>query len=210
MESERESHLGICYECSVKELDSSEKQVTHCDLCDKWFCERHRKPKFPFFVDWDTISDVQGNPEIKALFYTEYKREGGHPDFVYWRKTFEALDIEEKTRNELIKQAIDKMEEANRERRIERWEKEAKEKEAQEAKEELITRTGGDLSAGALMQVSTIGKYKERSESLIKTLVRLNAAYEGIPPQEFQSDLRVAFGNDAKDWQRGFSLLARY
>lgn len=60
-------------------------------------------------MDWDTISDVQGNPEIKVLFYTEYKREGGHPDFVYWRKTFEALDIEEKKWNELIRQAIDRM-----------------------------------------------------------------------------------------------------
>ena len=109
MEVERESQLGICYECSVKESDSSEKQVTHCDLCDKCFCERHRKPKFPFFVDWDTISDVQGSPEIKAFFYTEYKREGGHPDFVYWRKTFEALDIEEKKRDELIRQTIDRM-----------------------------------------------------------------------------------------------------
>lgn len=60
-------------------------------------------------MDWDTIFDVQGRPEIKALFYTEYRREGGHPDFVYWRKTFGALDIEEKRRDELIKQAIDRM-----------------------------------------------------------------------------------------------------
>jgi len=88
----------------VKDGDSSQKQVYHCDLCEKWFCEKHRKPKFPFFVDWDTISDVQGNPEIKALYYTEYKREGGHPDFVYWRKKFEALDLEDRTRNDLIKQ----------------------------------------------------------------------------------------------------------
>jgi hypothetical protein len=43
------------------------------------------------------------------LFYTEYRQEDGHPDFVYWRKTFEALDIEEKRRNELIKQAMDRM-----------------------------------------------------------------------------------------------------
>lgn len=43
------------------------------------------------------------------LFYTEYQRKGGHPDFVYWRRKFEALDIEEKTRNELVKQAIDRM-----------------------------------------------------------------------------------------------------
>lgn len=79
-----------------------------------------------------------------------------------------------------------------------------------EAREELISRDGGNLSAGALMQVSTMGKYKERTESLLKTLVRLNAAYEKIPPQNYQGDLRAAFGNDAKDWQKGFSLLARF
>jgi hypothetical protein len=67
------------------------------------------KPKFPYFKDWDTIFDAQGNPEIKALYHIEYKCEGGHPDFVYWRRKFEALDIEEKTRNELIKQAMDRM-----------------------------------------------------------------------------------------------------
>lgn len=93
----------------MKDGDSSKKQVYHCELCDKWFCETHSKPKFPYFIDWDTIFDVQGNPEIKALFHIEYKREGGHPDFVYWRKTIEALDLEEKTRNELIRQAMDRM-----------------------------------------------------------------------------------------------------
>jgi hypothetical protein len=68
----------------MKEWDSSQKNVYHCDLCAKWFCEKHLSPKFPFFVDWETISAVQGNPEIRALYYFEYKREGGHPDFVYW------------------------------------------------------------------------------------------------------------------------------
>jgi hypothetical protein len=93
----------------VNEGDSSEKQVYHCELCNKWFCEKHLEPRFPFFVDWDTVFNVQGNPEIKLLFHTEYGREGGHPDFVYWRRTVEALDIEEKTRNEMIKQAMDRM-----------------------------------------------------------------------------------------------------
>jgi mannitol/fructose-specific phosphotransferase system IIA component (Ntr-type) len=97
----------------MKEGDSSQKQVYHCELCDKWFCERHLKPKFPYFIDWETIFDVLGNPEIKALYYTEYMREGGHPDFVYWRRKFEALDIEGKVRDKLIQQAIDKMIEAN-------------------------------------------------------------------------------------------------
>jgi len=72
------------------------------------------RPKFPYFVDWDTVFDVQGSPEIKALFHTEYRREGGHPDFVYLRRTVEALDIEEKAKNRLIQQAIDQMAEANK------------------------------------------------------------------------------------------------
>jgi hypothetical protein len=109
MKPEKEPKIGSCYECSTKEKDSSQKKVYYCELCGKWFCERHREPKFPYFIDWDTIFDVQGNPEIKLRYYNEYRREGGHPDFVYWRRTVEALDIEEKTRNELIKQAMDRM-----------------------------------------------------------------------------------------------------
>lgn len=109
MKPEKEPEIGSCYECSIKEEDFSQKQVYHCELCGKWFCERHREPKFPYFIDWDTIFDVQGNPEIKLRYYTEYRREDGHPDFVYWRRTVEAFDIEEKTRNELIKQAMDRM-----------------------------------------------------------------------------------------------------
>ena len=101
--------MGICYECSTKHLDSSEKKVSHCEICNKWFCEAHLKPKVPYFINWDTVFDVQSDPKIKALFHTEYNREGGHPDFVYLRKTIEAFDLEEKTRNELIRQAMDRM-----------------------------------------------------------------------------------------------------
>jgi len=109
MKPEKEPKMGSCYECCVKEEDSSQKQVYYCDLCGKWFCERHREPKFPYFVDWDTIFDVQGNPGIKLLFHTEYRRGDGHPDLVYWRKTIETLKIEENKRNEMIKRAIDRM-----------------------------------------------------------------------------------------------------
>jgi len=109
IESKRESQLGVCDECSIKEKDSSKKKVYYCELCGKWFCERHLKPKFPFFIDWDTIFDVQGNREIKLRYHMEYRRKDGHPDFVYWRRTVETFRIEEKTRNELIKQAIDRM-----------------------------------------------------------------------------------------------------
>jgi hypothetical protein len=66
-------------------------------------------PKFPYFVDWENSFDVQGDPEVKLLFHTEFRRVDGHPDFVYLRKNIESLEIEEKTRNELIKQAMDRM-----------------------------------------------------------------------------------------------------
>lgn len=108
-ETEREAKIDSCYECSVKEHDSSQKKVYYCELCGKWFCERHLKPKFPFFIDWDTIFDVQGNREIKLRYHTEYRRKGGHPDFVYWQREVEKFEIEEKARNEMIKQAIDRM-----------------------------------------------------------------------------------------------------
>ena len=53
--------------------------------------------------------DVQGNPEVKALFYSEYGRQDGHADFVYLRKTVEALELEKKHQNSRIQEKIDKM-----------------------------------------------------------------------------------------------------
>jgi hypothetical protein len=109
METTENKELGICHECSTKDGDSSKKPVHYCDLCNKWFCELHLKPKFPYFVDWETVFDVQGNPVVKLLFYTEYRREDGHPDFEYMRKKTESLNIEEKRRNKLVKTVLDKM-----------------------------------------------------------------------------------------------------
>lgn len=43
------------------------------------------------------------------LYEQEYRHKGGHPDWNFSRKKFEDLDIEEKTRNELVKQALDRM-----------------------------------------------------------------------------------------------------
>jgi hypothetical protein len=104
---------GICYECQTKECDSTKKAVYNCDICGKWFCELHQKPKLPYFVDWESMFDVQGNPEVKALFYSEYKRLDGHPDFVYLKQTIEKLEREKLIQNQLIEKNIDKMVEAN-------------------------------------------------------------------------------------------------
>ena len=79
-----------------------------CGLCDRWFCEKHLEPRLAFIKDLEAIDKI---PEIRVLYYTEIEgKEGqGHPDFEYSRRKFRQLDIEEKRRNDLIKQALDRM-----------------------------------------------------------------------------------------------------
>lgn len=101
--------IGICYECSTKDMDSSKKIVYQCDVCNKFFCELHSKPKFPYFVDWETQFDVQGDPEVKAFFYSEYGRQEGHADLEYLRRKIMEMELEEEYQNFLIKTAMDNM-----------------------------------------------------------------------------------------------------
>lgn len=77
-----------------------------CELCDRWFCERHVEPRLAFIRDLKAIGD---SPEVRVLYYTEMQRENGHPDFEYSRRKFTELDIEEQRRSELIEEALDKM-----------------------------------------------------------------------------------------------------
>jgi hypothetical protein len=113
-----EDSFGSCHECATKNNDNSLKTVYKCKLCGNNFCQTHLQPKFPYFVDWDNLYDVQGNPEIKALYHSEFNRQDGHPDFVFWRQWFDNLDFEEKERNRLIKQAMDNMTGANTSRTL--------------------------------------------------------------------------------------------
>ena len=57
IESERESRIGVCVECSVRGRDFSEKKVYKCDLCGRWFCEKHVKPR-TFLIRG--VDDFQG------------------------------------------------------------------------------------------------------------------------------------------------------
>jgi hypothetical protein len=92
-------------ECVVRDGDFSQKTVYHCELCDRWFCEKHIEPKLSFMRNLSS-----NHPrEVEELYNREYKREDGHPDFEYSRRKFAELDIEEKTRSELIKDALDRM-----------------------------------------------------------------------------------------------------
>jgi hypothetical protein len=75
-------------------------------LCDRWFCEKHLEARLAFIKDFGAIED---SPEIRVLYDTEMQKENGHPDFEYSRRRFRELDIEERRQNELIKQALDRM-----------------------------------------------------------------------------------------------------
>lgn len=83
----------------------SQKKVYRCELCDRWFCEKHIEPKLSFMRNFNSYY----SPEVEALYSQEYKREDGHPDFEYSRRKFAELDIEERERSELIKDALDRM-----------------------------------------------------------------------------------------------------
>jgi hypothetical protein len=139
MESKEDFRIDICVECKVRDGDSSKKKVFKCGLCERWFCEKHREPRLAFIRDLKAMARF---PELRVLFGGEWNREDGHPDLEYSRRKFRELEIEEKRRNELIKQALDRMNhyyaeveipekpidvEADREKRVEILQKEEKE-----------------------------------------------------------------------------------
>lgn len=107
MSEEGEHKIDTCVECCVRDNDFSEKKVFQCKLCERWFCERHIEPRLAFIKD---LKAIEESSEIRALYYTEVEgKEEGHPDFVYSRIKLMELDMEEKRRNELIKEALDRM-----------------------------------------------------------------------------------------------------
>jgi hypothetical protein len=107
IEPERESRIDTCVECCVRDRDFSQKKVYRCDLCDRWFCEKHFEPRLAFIKD---LNAIENNPEISALYHTEVEgKEDGHPDFEYSRRKLTELNIEEKRRSELIEEALNRM-----------------------------------------------------------------------------------------------------
>ena len=93
-------------ECCVRERDFSKKKVFRCEFCERLLCEKHIEPRLAFIPNFNP---TRYSLEIEAMYYKERKRENGHPDFNYSRMKFEEMDIEARTRNELIKQAFDRM-----------------------------------------------------------------------------------------------------
>ncbi len=72
-----------------------------CESCDRWFCEKHLKPRLFHIMGLDGVP-----PESKLEFYKEWDRRNSHPDFQYSRKRLEELHLEEKLRFELIDKAL--------------------------------------------------------------------------------------------------------
>jgi hypothetical protein len=93
-------------ECVVRDRDFSQKMVYRCELCDRWFCEKHIKPRLAFIRNFQAVNY---SSKVRALYYTEMQYTDGHPDFEYSRRKFREIEVEEKKLNELIKQALDRM-----------------------------------------------------------------------------------------------------
>jgi hypothetical protein len=59
IEPETGSQIGVCAECSVRDRDFSEKKLYKCELCGRWFCEKHVRPRTFLIRGVDDIQDFQ-------------------------------------------------------------------------------------------------------------------------------------------------------
>ena len=98
--------MDQCIECCVRDRDFSKKEVFRCQFCERLFCDRHIEPRLAFIQDFNPKGFP---PDIELLYNREHNRQDGHPDFAYSEAKFEEMELEEETRNILMKQALDRM-----------------------------------------------------------------------------------------------------
>jgi hypothetical protein len=158
------------------------------------------------------------------LYYTEIEgKEGkGHPDFDYSRRRFRELDIEEKRRNELIKQALDRMNhyyadveipekptdsEAGRKKRVEilfREERELNEPQKEDVKSSETTTTSGNFYGYRFVvprEVYSNPQYREylnHAETMKSVRVIVDEYYRKYPFSFRKKDLEKP--NKKKHW----------
>jgi len=59
IEPETGSRIGSCVECSLRDRDFSEKKLYKCELCGRWFCEKHVRPRTFLIRGVDDVQDEQ-------------------------------------------------------------------------------------------------------------------------------------------------------
>ena len=120
IEPDTVSHVAACVECCVRDRDFSEKKVYECELCGRWFCERHIKPRIFLIKGLDGLPDRKRPEKASGMGWIEkltsrkreqleWKSEDTHPDLQFTQKWLEELDIDEEKRSELVKRAVDRM-----------------------------------------------------------------------------------------------------
>ena len=50
---------GACMECSIRDRDFSEKKLYKCEMCGRWFCEEHVRPRTFLMRGVDDVQDEQ-------------------------------------------------------------------------------------------------------------------------------------------------------
>ncbi|MEM2912531.1 MAG: hypothetical protein QW146_08515, partial [Candidatus Bathyarchaeia archaeon] len=94
----------------MRDRDFSKKRVYQCELCGRWFCEKHIEPRLAFVSQ----RVIDSSPEIAALYREEMQHQNGHPDFEYSRRKFAELEVEEKVRLAFIEKALDSTKKHNK------------------------------------------------------------------------------------------------
>jgi len=59
IEPEAGSLIDTCVECAVRKGDFSEKKLFKCELCGRWFCEIHVRPRTFLIRGEDDVKDEQ-------------------------------------------------------------------------------------------------------------------------------------------------------
>lgn len=73
IEPETASRIGACVECWLRDRDFSGKKLYECELCGRWFCEKHVRPRTFLIRGVDDVQDEQ-IPEGLGLNHVQAER----------------------------------------------------------------------------------------------------------------------------------------
>ncbi len=82
--------------CKVRDSDTSEKTLYKCKYYGQFFCKKHLEPKL--VLSMKDALDKFNELKLEEVFEKEWRKEEGHPDFVYTKEFLEKLGGEKRRR----------------------------------------------------------------------------------------------------------------
>jgi len=102
--SEQKQNTGE--KCSYH-LCENKGKLFKCKYCGNYYCKRHIKPKMVLTLDQVTTA----KEPIRSWLEKEWRREDGHPDFIYTQLAWQKLKAKEKNAREKMWEALDRLKE---------------------------------------------------------------------------------------------------